>query len=131
MSRLVHCQAQHSPVDRFFELLAIRRKGLLTRLVEKIARIGASPAYSSAHFGGAQSRRRPKNGHFWRNSENNSLSFRLSGGGRSLLRTRLCPKIPVNREKYRENANALTHQGIQNIDSIGIFRFFFWDGANS
>jgi hypothetical protein len=34
--------------------------------------------------------------------ESDSLGFRLSGGGSSLLRTRLCPQIPVNREIYRE-----------------------------
>jgi hypothetical protein len=36
-------------------------------------------------------------------SEDSSLSCRLNGGGCSLWRTPSLPKIPVNREKYREN----------------------------
>jgi hypothetical protein len=71
-----------------------------------------------------QSSKSPEKGRIYGRSENNSLSCRLSGGGASHLRTRLCP-VPVNREKYRENTAAFSRQASKNLDSIGIFRFFW------
>jgi hypothetical protein len=81
-------------------------------------------AQLSAHSELTQSIKSPEKGRIRAKSENESLSCRLSGGGPSHRRTRLLPKIPVNREKYRENANAFTHQCVQNLDSLGISRFF-------
>jgi len=39
-------------------------------------------------------------------------------------------KIPVNREKYRENASPFDPRGNANPPSIGGFYVFFSDGAN-
>lgn len=78
------------------------RKGTTDSPVREKSVNVASAVCVSAHFELAQSIKSPEMRRIREKSENNSLSCRLSGGGGSLLRTRLCPQIPVNREIYRE-----------------------------
>jgi hypothetical protein len=68
---------------------------------EKEEKLG-NAAQLSAHFELAEPMKSPEKREIQAKTESNSLSRRLSGGGCSHQRTRLCPKIPVNREIYRE-----------------------------
>ena len=41
----------------------------------------------------------------------------------------LIKKFLLSQENYRENSGALVPAGMQNLDSMGILRLFFLDGA--